>query len=143
VTCFFLDRSNGNLSKKIAVSLVERAFRTLKGVDLKIRPIHHWLEKRVRAHIFLCMLAYYVEWHLRESWKSMIFTDEYTDREHVLQATRSESALEKTRKKLSDGTPVHSFQTLLSEMSTIVCNEVQRKALELVGLKQLSKRRQK
>lgn len=147
-----------------SLSRVERAFRTLKGVDLKIRPIHHWLEKRVRAHIFLCMLAYYVEWHLRESWKSMIFTDEYADREHVLQATRSESALEKKRKKkLSDGTPVHSFQTLLSEMSTIVCNdaivpavpqmpsftiittpnEVQRKALELVGLKQLRKRRQK
>jgi transposase len=75
VTYFFLDRSDGNLSKKIAVSLVEKAFRTLKGVDLKIRPIHHWLEKRVRAHIFLCMLAYYVEWHLRESWKGMIFTD--------------------------------------------------------------------
>ncbi len=70
------------------------------------------------------MLAYYVEWHLRESWKSMIFTDEYADREHVLQATRSESALEKKRKKkLSDGTPVHSFQTLLSEMSTIVCSD--------------------
>ncbi len=125
MTCFFLDRSNGNLSKKIAVSLVERAFRTLKGVDLKIRPIHHWLEKRVRAHIFLCMLAYYVEWHLRESWKSMIFTDEYADREHVLQATRSESALEKTRKKkLSDGnTGTQLSDSSPSEMSTIVCND--------------------
>jgi transposase len=107
-----------------SLSRVERAFRTLKGVDLKIRPIHQWLEKRVRAHIFLCMLAYYVEWHLRESWKNMIFTDEYAGREHVLQSTRSESAFEKKRKKkLNDGTPVHSFQTLLSEMSTIVCSD--------------------
>ncbi|WP_367363095.1 hypothetical protein [Mesotoga sp.] len=94
-------------------------------MDLKIRPIHHWLEKRVRAHIFLCMLAYYVEWHLRESWKSMIFTDEYADREHVLQATRSESALEKTRKKkLSDGnTGTQLSDSSPSEMSTIVCND--------------------
>ncbi|HSV31229.1 MAG TPA: transposase [Atribacteraceae bacterium] len=60
-----------------SLSRAERAFRTLKGVDLKIRPIHHRAEDRVRAHIFLCMLAYYTEWHLREAWRSLLFEDEY------------------------------------------------------------------
>jgi hypothetical protein len=52
---------------------VERAFRTLKGIDLQIRPVHHWLAPRVRAHVFLCMLAYYVEWHLHEAWAPLLF----------------------------------------------------------------------
>ena len=111
-----------------SLSRVERAFRTLKGVDLKIRPIHHRLEDRVRAHVFLCMLAYYVEWHLRGAWKSLLFDDEYPgEREAgspVLPALRSTSALSKARTQiLSDGPPVHSFQTLLSELATIVCND--------------------
>jgi transposase len=111
-----------------SLSRAERAFRTLKGVDLKIRPIHHRMEGRVRAHIFLCMLAYYVEWHLREAWRSLLFDDEYPgEREAgspVLPAWRSASALKKASTKiLPDGTPVHSFQTLLSELAMIVCND--------------------
>lgn len=79
---------------------VERAFRSLKTVDLKIRPIHHRLEDRVRAHIFLCMLAYYVEWHMREAWRELLFADE----------------------DLEDGSPVHSFRTLLQDLATVVRN---------------------
>lgn len=142
-----------------SLSRVERAFRTLKGVDLKIRPIHHRLEDRVRAHIFLCMLAYYVKWHLREAWRGLLFEDEHPC-EHeagspVLPALRSAGALKKASSKtLSDHTPVHSFQTLLSELAMIVCNDawvpavpeipsfalvttpnqVQKKALELINL---------
>ena len=107
---------------------VERGFRTLKGLDLCIRPIHHWLEERVEAHIFLCTLAYYVEWHLRQEWKSLLFDDEYPG-EHegtspVLPALRSKSALDKARtKQRENGSIVHSFQTLLAELSTIQCNE--------------------
>jgi hypothetical protein len=77
---------------------VERAFRSLKTVDLKIRPIHHRLEDRVRAHIFLCMLAYYVEWHMREAWRELLFADEdleaKIDRDPVAPAQRSAQALE-------------------------------------------------
>lgn len=97
-----------------SLSLAERAFRTLKGVDLKIRPIHHRVEDRVRAHIFLCMLAYYVEWHLRKAWKSLLFDDQYPG-EHqagssVLPALRSESALSKaSTKTLPDGAPCPQF----------------------------------
>ena len=106
---------------------VERAFRSLKTIDLKIRPIHHRLADRVRAHIFLCMLAYYVEWHLREAWRELMFAD--TDqqakatRDPVAPARRSNAALAKVaRRTLDDGTPVHSFATLLSELATLVRN---------------------
>ena len=110
-----------------ALSDVERAFRSLKTVDLKIRPIHHRLENRVRAHIFLCMLAYYVEWHMREAWRELLFADEDTaakaHRDPVAPAKRSERALKKIAERtLDDGTPVHSFQTLLQELSTMVRN---------------------
>ena len=110
-----------------ALCEVERAFRSLKTVDLKIRPIHHWLEKRVRAHIFLCMLAFYVEWHMREAWRELLFSDEDLEakrqRDPVAPAQRSAAALEKiARRTLDDGTPVHSFRTLLQELSTIVRN---------------------
>jgi transposase len=106
---------------------VERAFRSLKTVDLKIRPIHHWLEPRVRAHIFLCVLAYYVEWHMRQAWRELLFADEdiqaKAERDPVAPAKRSEAALQKiAQRTLEDGTPVHSFQTLLQELSTIVRN---------------------
>jgi transposase len=111
-----------------SLSSAEKAFRTLKGVDLKIRPIHHRLEDRVWAHIFLCMLAYYVEWHLRKAWAPLLFDDQFPgshqDGSPVLPALRSGDALAKAAvKKLPDGTPVHSFQTLLSELSTIVKND--------------------
>ena len=110
-----------------ALSSVERAFRSLKTVDLKVRPIHHHLETRVRAHIFLCMLAYYVEWHMREAWRELMFADEdqaaKATRDPVAPARRSAAAEEKAiSKQLDDGTPVHSFRTLLEELSTIVRN---------------------
>lgn len=137
---------------------VERAFRSLKTVDLKVRPIHHRLADRVRSHIFLCMLAYYVEWHMREAWRPLLFADEEVEakgrRDPVAAAKRSKSAEAKAAtKRRSDGGRVHSFATLLEELSTIVrnvCaapggdddrptfemvttpNEVQRRALELL-----------
>ncbi len=106
---------------------VERAFRSLKTIDLKVRPIHHRLADRVRSHIFLCMLAYYVEWHMREAWRELMFAD--TDqrakstRDPVAPATRSKAALKKVaRHTLDDDTPVHSFGTLMAELATIVRN---------------------
>src|SRR5471032_3356664 len=99
---------------------VERAFKSMKTIDLKVRPIHHRLADRVRAHIFLCMLAYYVEWHLREVWRDLMFADPdqqaKTTRDPVAPAKRSQAALAKTASHtLEDGTPVHSFCTLLAE----------------------------
>ena len=110
-----------------ALAQVERAFRSLKTVDLKIRPIHHRLESRVRAHIFLCMLAYYVEWHLIEAWRPLLFADEdqaaKATRDPVAPATRSAAALEKVRThSRSDGEPVHSLRTLIAELATLVRN---------------------
>ena len=110
-----------------ALAQVERAFRSMKTIDLHIRPIHHHLEGRVRAHIFLCMLAYYVEWHMREAWRELMFADEDLERKKhrdpVAAAERSEAALEKiATRTLKDGSPVHSFRTLLAELSTIVRN---------------------
>jgi transposase len=110
-----------------ALAEVERAFRAMKTIDLHIRPIHHRLENRVRAHIFLCMLAYYVEWHMREAWRELMFADEDLERKKhrdpVAPAERSEAALEKVAtRKLKDGSPAHSFRTLLEDLSTIVRN---------------------
>jgi hypothetical protein len=110
-----------------SLSQVERAFRSFKTVDLKVRPIHHRLETRVRAHIFLTMLAYYVEWTMREAWRPLLFCDEDQEakktRDPVAPAKRSDVALHKVHsKKLEDGTAVHSFQTLLKRLSTIVRN---------------------
>jgi len=106
---------------------VERAFRSIKTVDLKVRPIHHRLADRVRSHIFLCMLAYYVEWHMREAWRELMFAD--TDqqakatRDPVAPATRSKAALVKVaRHTLDNNTPAHSFCTLMAELATIVRN---------------------
>ena len=106
---------------------VERAFRSLKTIDLKVRPIHHHTADRVRAHIFLCMLAYYVEWHMREAWRELMFAD--TDqlakatRDPVAPAQRSKAALAKAASHaLQDGTPVHSFSTLMAELATLVRN---------------------
>ena len=110
-----------------ALANVERAFRALKTVDLKVRPIHHRLENRVRAHIFLCMLAYYIEWHLIEAWRPLLFADEdqaaKAERDPVAPAERSEEALQKVlTHTLPDGTPAHSLRTLLEDLSTIVRN---------------------
>ncbi len=110
-----------------ALSEVERAFRTLKTIDLEVRPIHHRLANRVRAHIFLCMLAYYVEWHMREAWRPLLFADEELEakakRDPVAPAKRSDAAEAKAAAKtLQDGTLAHSFRTALADLSTIVRN---------------------
>ncbi|MFQ5625943.1 MAG: IS1634 family transposase [Methyloligellaceae bacterium] len=110
-----------------SLAQVERAFRTLKSVDLRIRPIHHRLANRVRAHIFLCMLAYYVEWHMREAWRELLFADTEqaakATRDPVAPAQRSAGAKRKvSTRTLDDGTPAHSFTTLMDELSTIVRN---------------------
>src|ERR1022692_130810 len=113
-----------------ALAEVERAFRSMKTLDLHIRPIHHWLETRVRAHILLCMLAYYVEWHMREAWRALLFADEdlkpKTQRDPVAPAKRSVAAMRKAATHtLDDGSSVHRFGTLLQELSTIVRNTCQ------------------
>jgi transposase len=110
---------------------VESAFRTLKSADLQIRPIYHHTEERVRAHLFLCMLAYYVKWHMSEAWRALLFADEdqarLAERDPVAPATRSDAALKKVAgKQLADGSPAHSFRTLLNELSTIVRNTCRR-----------------
>jgi hypothetical protein len=138
---------------------VERAFRCLKSVDLMVRPIWHHLERRVRAHIFLCVLAYYVQWHMIEAWRPLLFADEdqqaKASRDPVAPAERSDAAMEKVRsKRLTDGSSAHSFRTLLDHLGEIVRNTCrtpgagpdaptfhkatspnakQRKALELLG----------
>ena len=102
---------------------VEQAFRCLKNLDLKVRPIFHRTEDHVRAHIFLCLLAYYVEWHLRKVWAPLLFEDEELthDRDHrdpVAQARPSPSVkAKKATRKTSDDSPVHSFQTLLGHLA--------------------------
>lgn len=110
---------------------VERAFRSMKTVDLKVRPIYHRLENRVRAHVLLCMLAYYVEWHLQRAWAPLLFRDEVDGlmtRDPVLPAKRSPSAQAKaTTRKTEDGTTVHSFRSLLGLLSSVVRNECRRK----------------
>ena len=118
-----------------SLSQVERAFRSIKTVDLKVRPIHHHLGPRVRAHIFLCMLAYYVEWHMREAWRPLLFADEDQDakatRDPVAPAKRSAAAQAKaTRHTLEDGTTAHSFSTLLAALSTIVRNTCRARQVE-------------
>ena len=110
-----------------SLAMVERAFRSFKGVDLKVRPIHHRLEDRVRAHLFLCMLAYYVEWHMREAWRELMFADgdqlAKTYRDPVAPAKRSKAALEKVSSHtLDDGSAAHSWPTLLAELAAIARN---------------------
>jgi transposase len=144
-----------------SLSLVERAFRCIKTVDLHIRPVYHWLEDRVRGHVFLCMLAYYLEWHMRQKLAPMLFDD--TDKDEaearrksvVAQAQRSKAATKKQTTGLTeDGLPVHSFQSLLADLATLARNTittaitphypltvltrptpVQQKAFDLLGIK--------
>src|SRR3954466_7206397 len=141
-----------------SLSLVERAFRCIKTVDLHVRPVYHWLEGRVRAHVFLCMLAYYLEWHMRQRLAPMLFddTDEAEARRSsvVAPAQRSKVAVRKqTTGVTPDGLPVHSFRTLLADLATLARNTiitainpnyplsvvtrptpVQQKAFDLLGL---------
>jgi hypothetical protein len=105
----------------------ERAFRSLKSVDLQIRPIHHWTEPRVRAHVLLCMLAYYVQWHLERAWAPLLFRDEERpfQMDPVAPAQRSEEALRKAHtRQLPDGTPAHNLRTLLAELGTLTRNRM-------------------
>ncbi|MGI0480471.1 hypothetical protein ACN4EE_06740 [Geminocystis sp. CENA526] len=139
------------------LSQVEKAFRCYKSIDLKVRPIYHYKGERVKAHIFLCMLAYYVEWHLKNGLKPLLFEDEETENkyEEIVRASRSKSAQLKDRKKRNkDDYPLHSFRTLLEDLGTICLHQVecnfekgkssfptitqptrlQQKALDLVGV---------
>ena len=107
------------------LSQAERAFRSFKTIDLMVRPIRHRLEDRVRAHIFLCMLAYYVQWHMMEAWRPLLYADEDQKakdlRDPVAPAKRSDSAMKKVRtKRLDDGSRVYSFRSLLGHLGAIV-----------------------
>ncbi|REJ39891.1 MAG: IS1634 family transposase [Microcystis flos-aquae TF09] len=111
-----------------SLSQVEEAFRCYKSIDLKVRPIYHYQGDRVKAHIFLCMLAYYVEWHLKQCLAPLLFEDEEIDDGslNVIKASRSESAQSKERKKRNqEDFPVHSFRTLLEDLGTICLNTVE------------------
>jgi Transposase DDE domain len=140
---------------------VERAFRSLKTVDLDIRPIYHYVSPRVRAHVFLCMLAYYLEWHMRQALAPMLFDDhdraagEALRSSPVAKAQPSPAAERKARKKhTDDGQPVHSFRTLLADLATLTRNivrfgnapemvllarptEIQQRVFDLLGVKLL------
>jgi transposase len=114
-----------------SLARVERAFRCIKTVDLNVRPVYHWLEDRVRAHVFLCVLAYYLEWHMRQCLAPMLFED--ADKEAaearrssvVAQAQRSKAAVKKqTTGMTPDGLPVHSFHTLLADLATMARNTI-------------------
>jgi len=114
-----------------SLSTVERAFRSMKSVDLKVRPIHHHDPDRVKAHVFLCMLAYYVEWHMRRALAPLLFDEEdheaaETQRSSIVApAQRSLSAQQKAfSKQTADGFPVHSFRTLLADLATLTRNRV-------------------
>ena len=148
-----------------SLSNVERAFRSFKSVDLKVRPVHHRLADRVRTHVFLCMLAYYVEWHMRRLLAPLLFDDEDRRDERnspVKPARRSHAARTKAgSQRTPDGLPVHSFQTLLADLATLTRNRVrtrnaeaaiadvlarptptQDRALSLLGVRLLNRRTQ-
>ena len=121
-----------------SLSRVERAFRSLKTVDIKVRPIHHRKSDRVRAHVFLCMLAYYVEWHMRRALAPILFDDDDPEnaeslrRSIVAPAQRSPKAGRKARtKRNDDGYPVQSFRSLMKCLATITKNTHQPKMLKL------------
>ena len=112
-----------------SLARVERAFRSLKTVDLDIRPIFHWASPRVRAHVFLCMLAYHLEWHMRQALAPMLFDDhdraagEALRSSPVAKAQPSPAAKRKAKtKRTDDGLPVHSFRTLLADLATLTRN---------------------
>jgi hypothetical protein len=111
------------------LALVERAFRTLKGVDLQVRPVHHWLGHRVKAHVFLCLLAYYVEHHMRNALAPILFADHQPQaRERssiVMPAQPSRAAIEKrTKRETVDGTPIMAWHDLIAHLGTLTINEV-------------------
>jgi transposase len=120
-----------------SLSTVEQAFRSYKSVDLKVRPIYHRLEQRVKAHVFLCMLAYYVEWHMRKALAPLLFDDEKVTEQPeektsvVAPSKRSKKARAKAAtKKTSEKFPVHSFRTLMADLATIAKNKFQSNSWE-------------
>jgi transposase len=128
-----------------SLSGVERAFRSLKTVDLHVRPIHHRLPDRVRAHILLCMLAYYVEWYMRQRLASLLFDDDDQTQAQAARASivapaqRSAAAKRKAvTKQTPDGLKVHSFQTLLGDLATIVKNRIQPKDKNIAAFDMLT-----
>ena len=109
------------------LKVVERAFHTFKGPELQIRPIHHRLEDRVRAHVLLCTLAYYLTWHLRQAWTPLLFKDESppAQPDPVAKAVRSRSAQRKAQtKRTTTGEPAHSYKSLLAELATLTRNTI-------------------
>ena len=114
-----------------ALAQVERAFRSIKTVDLEFRPVFHWTAPRVRAHVFLCMLAYYVEFHMRRRLAPILFDDHdrpaaAAERKSIVApAQRSPAAKRKaTSRRIDDGMPVHSFRSLLADLATLALNKV-------------------
>ena len=115
-----------------SLSLVERAIRSIKTVDLHVRPVYHWLPNRVRAHVFLCMLGYYLEWHMRQRLAPMLYDDTDKDAAEALRASvvakaeRSPAAVSKqTTGRTPDGLPVHRFHTLIADLATLTRNTVE------------------
>jgi transposase len=140
--------ANGTVGAYKSLTLVERAFRSLKSIDLKIRPIFHRLAERVKAHVFLCMLAYYVEWHMRKALAPILFDDHEPGEavnsrpNMVAPAVRSEAAKRKAKSKITgDNLPVHSFRTLLADLATITKNtvEVERSGNDSVTFEKLAR----
>ena len=114
-----------------SLARVERAFRAIKTVDIEVRPVFHWAEDRVRAHVFLCLLAYHLEWHMRQALAPILFEDHNRAAaaaqraSPVAKATVSEAARRKARtKRTEDGLPVHSFRSLLADLATLTRNQV-------------------
>ena len=109
--------------------LRERAFRSIKTVDLQIRPIHHRFSDRVRAHVLLCMLAYYLEWHMRQAWRRCCSTTPKKPPRHCRQRGGARAAIngrvhQAVTRRTDDGLPVHSFQSLLAELATVTRNTI-------------------
>jgi transposase len=116
---------------------VERDFRSIKAIDLDLRPIHHHTETRVRAHVFICMLAAYLTWHLRRAWAPLTFTDENRPEPEnpVAPAKRSAAAQTKaSRRTTTDGYPAYSFRSLLDHLGTLTRNEIRYGAEETAPL---------
>jgi len=127
------------------LSVVERAFKSFKTMDLNVRPIHHRLANRVRSHVFLCMLAYYVEWHMRKSLAPILFDDDNKSAGDALRssvvapAQRSHRAQRKASTKRTDNMmPVHSFQTLLKDLATIAKNRIKPKMKGAIPFEQIT-----
>jgi len=112
-----------------SLALVERAFRTLKGVDMQVRPVHHWLGHRVKAHVFVCMLAYYVEFHMRAALAPILFADhqpEARERASIVRPAEPSAAAvaKRTKRHGADGTPIMAWHDLIANLGTLTINDV-------------------